>query len=252
MSTKQPAMALKLRRMRDANHHEGTKYVRSLAQQRFWAIGLRNALCSIKFKCVRWRKLAVQPVHLLMVNSMTKEYTVTYPFKDTGVNYFDPFEVTAVRRPVKHWCWLLTCLVSRAAHIEVVSGLDTYACMMTNTRFCAKRGNPHTTISDNKTNFAGAPRDFRKILNEWKQETNCDRLTRGHIMRKFNPPGTPHYGGTREKLSTVARNPCLRIFGRKDWRCQCSQLNMFGQTDVDCQNIDVCEWRSWRPRTTYT
>ena len=49
--------------MNEDNQHEGTEYVRSLVQQRFWDIGIRNALRSIKSKCAKCRKLAVQPIH---------------------------------------------------------------------------------------------------------------------------------------------------------------------------------------------
>ena len=39
-----------------ANFHEGTEYVRSVLRQEYWSIGLRNALRSVKVKCVKCRK----------------------------------------------------------------------------------------------------------------------------------------------------------------------------------------------------
>ena len=39
-----------------ANFHEGTEYVRSVLRQEYWNIGLRNALRSVKAKCVICRK----------------------------------------------------------------------------------------------------------------------------------------------------------------------------------------------------
>ena len=180
LSAKHPAVILMLRQMHEDNHHEGTEYLRSLVQQRFWVIGIRSALRSITSKCVRCRILAVQPIHRRMADS-PKDRVVgnVYPFKSTGIEYFGPFEVTVLRRPVKHWCCLFTCFVTRAVHIEVVNGLDTDACMMAITRFMARRGRPHTIISDNGTNFVGAAREFRECFNEWDRDAMCERLASG-------------------------------------------------------------------------
>ena len=63
LATKHPAVVLMLREMHEVNHYERTECVRSQVQKRFWVIGLRDALRSIKSKCVRCRGLAVQPIH---------------------------------------------------------------------------------------------------------------------------------------------------------------------------------------------
>ena len=117
-----------------------------------------------------------------------------YPFKSTGIDYFGPFEVTVLRRPVTHWCCLFTCLVTRAVHIEVVNGLDTDSCMMVVTRFTARRGKPHTIISYNGTNFVGVAREFTECFSQWDRDAMCERLARGQIIWKFNPPGAPQFG----------------------------------------------------------
>ena len=131
LSAKHPAVVLMLRQMHEDNHHEGTEYVRSLVQQKCWVIGIGNALRSIKSKCVKCRKLAVQPNHRHMADLPKKRVEGNvYPFKSTGRDHFGPFEVAVVRTPVKHWPCLFTCLVTRAVHIELVNGLDTDSCMM--------------------------------------------------------------------------------------------------------------------------
>ena len=58
LSAGRPSLVGLLRQMHEDNQHEGTNYVRSLVQQRFCVIGLRNALRSVQSKCVRCRKLA--------------------------------------------------------------------------------------------------------------------------------------------------------------------------------------------------
>ena len=216
LSAKHPAVVLMLIQMHEDNHHEGTEYVRSLVQQRFWVIGLRNALRSIKSKCIKCRKQAVQPIHPHMAD-LPKERVEgsVYPFKNTGVDYFGPLEVTVLRRPVKHWCCLFTCLVTRAVHIEVVNGLDTDACMMAITRFMARRGKPHIIISDNGTNFVGAAREFRECFNEWDRDAVCERLANSRVIWKFNPPGAPHFGGIWERLVRSCKKAMFAILGNR-------------------------------------
>ena len=42
------------------SHHEGTEHVRNIVQQKFWIPGIRNALRSIKNKCIRCRMRRAQ------------------------------------------------------------------------------------------------------------------------------------------------------------------------------------------------
>ena len=48
LSAKHPTLFLTLRGMHVDNHHEGKEYVRSLVQQRFWLLGLRNVCAASK------------------------------------------------------------------------------------------------------------------------------------------------------------------------------------------------------------
>ena len=216
LSAKHPAMFLMLREMHEDNHNEGTEYLRSLVQQWFWIIGLRNALRSIKSIFVKSKKLAVRPVHPHMAELPEGRVEGNvYPFKNTGVDYFGPFEVTVLRRPKKHWCCFFTCLVNRSVHIEVVNGLDTDACMMAGTRFMARRGRPHTIISDNGTNFLGAAREFKKCFNQWDRGVMCEQLAHGQIIWKFNPPGVPQFGGSCERLVQSCKKAMFAILGSR-------------------------------------
>ena len=84
--------------------------------------------------------------------------------------------------------------------MELVNGLDTDSCMMVVTRFMARRGKPHTIISDNGTNFVGAAQEFKECISQWDRDAMCERLARGQIIWKFNPPGGLHFGGIWERL----------------------------------------------------
>ena len=65
---------------------------------------------------------------------------------------------------------LLTCLTTRAVHIEVVRSLDTDSCLVAIKRSIARRGKPTTIISDNGTNFVGSARELKEYINSWNQD----------------------------------------------------------------------------------
>ena len=197
------------------NHHEGTEFVRSVVQQEFWVVGLRNALRRIKHHCVKCRKMAAQPLQPEMADLPPERVEASYPFQSTGVDYFGPFEVKFLRKTVKYWCCLFTCLATRAVHIEVVQGLDTDACMMAITRFMARRGRPHTIMSDNGTNFIGSAREFKELSRKWDQDILRNTLANQQVVWKFNPPAAPHFGGVWERLVRSCKKSMYSILGAR-------------------------------------
>ena len=122
------------------------------------------------------------------------------PFTHTGVDYFGPFEVKLLRRTMKRWCCLFTCLSTRAVHIEVVHSLDTESCLAAITKFIARRGRPKTVLSDNGSNFVGSARELKQYIDSWNKTQIAERLHQQDIEWSFNPPGAPHFGGVWERL----------------------------------------------------
>ena len=65
---KHPAVELFLRNEHKDNQHEGTEHMRNIVQQRMWILGIRNALRSIKNKCVTCRKGRAQTIAPVMAD----------------------------------------------------------------------------------------------------------------------------------------------------------------------------------------
>ena len=163
-------MELFLRNEHKNNSHEVTEHVKNIVQQRFWIIGVRNALRSIKNKCINFRRGRAQTMTPVMAELPKERLDASTAFANVGVDYFGPSTVKIGRRNEKRWCCLFTCQTVRAVHTEIVPKLDTDSCLNAIMRFIARRGKPIKMISDNGTNFVGADREFKDYIAIWNKE----------------------------------------------------------------------------------
>ena len=115
-----------------------------------------------------------------------------FPFANTGVDYFGPFEVRLMKS-MKRWCCLFTCLTTRAVHVEVVPSLEADACFAAITKLIARREKLNVILSDNGTTFVGAAKEMRDWIEAWNQPDIEQSLAQKRIKWKFNPPGAPHF-----------------------------------------------------------
>ena len=81
---------------------------------------------------------------------------VTPPFTNVGCDVFGPFPVKDGRKHSKRYGLVLTCLSSRAVHIELLDDLSTDSFIHSWHSFLALRGNVKILRCDNDTNFVGA------------------------------------------------------------------------------------------------
>jgi hypothetical protein len=75
-------------------------------------------------------------------------------FENVGVDYLGPTSTRAAKgTSVKAWILLITCLVTRAIHLEPVWTLSAEDLLYALRNFIARRGRPNRIISDNGTQF---------------------------------------------------------------------------------------------------
>ena len=197
------------------SNHEGTEHVRNIVQQKFWILGIRNALRSIKNKCIRCRKGRAQTMTPVMAELPTERLNASTAFANVGIHYFGPFTVKIGRRNEERWCCLFKCLTVRAVHIEIVPKLDTDSCLNAIVRFIARRGKPIKMISDNGTNFVGADREFKEYVAAWNKERIEGHLVQQGIRWKFNPPAAPHFRGVWERLVRSCKKAMYAVLGNR-------------------------------------
>ena len=120
-------------------------------------------------------------------------------FTNTGLDYFGPMEVTVRRSREKRYGALLTCLVTRAVHLEIAGSLSTDSAVMAIHRFVSRRGCPRRIFSDD-TYFVGANNELKKVTQELDQVRITAFLAPRGIEWIFNLPSAPHFGGSWERL----------------------------------------------------
>lgn len=176
-----------------ANHHTVINEIR----QRFWLIGLRNAVRTTANKClickIRKARTMTPAIGNLPPQRLAHHRR---PFTFTGLDYFGPLTVTIGRRHEKRYVALFTCLTIRAVHLELVHSLSADSAIMALRRFFARRGIPDTIFSDNGTAFVGANR----ILKEFYADEVRDFAATRHVNWSFIPPAAPTFGGCWERL----------------------------------------------------
>ena len=92
----------------DQYNHDDTEYVRGILQQNYWIIGLRNALRSIKQKHSKFRKRDASQFQPAMADLPVKRVAErVFPFTNTRIDYFGPFEVKVLLQSLKLWCCYL-------------------------------------------------------------------------------------------------------------------------------------------------
>ena len=122
------------------------------------------------------------------------------PFEFTGVDYFGPVFVTQGRSQVKRWGCLFTCLTTRAVHLEVAHTLDTESFLCALSRFISRRGTPSKIYSDNGTNFTGAEKELRCMVQSLNQTRVQEACLKRNIEWHFIPPSASHMGGVWERI----------------------------------------------------
>lgn len=135
------------------------------------------------------------------------------PFSRVGIDFAGPIRIKENRlrksREYKSYVAVFVCFVVRAIHLEVVTDLSTSAFLAALDRFVARRGLPSDIYSDCGTNFVGAAKHLRELIN-----ANRDLISASvHCTWHFNPPSAPHFGGLWEAAVRSTKSLMTKVMG---------------------------------------
>lgn len=121
-------------------------------------------------------------------------------FPNFGLGCFGPFHVVIGRRSVKRYGLLITCLFSRAVHLEVLDSTDADYFIMALRRFISLRDNPALVYSDNGTNMKAGNKEFAEGIKNLNSIRVSGEMADRGINWRYSPPTGSHYGGILERL----------------------------------------------------
>ena len=103
---------------------------------------------------------------------------------------------------IKAYISVFVSLTIKAVHLDLVSDLTSDAFIACLRRFIARRGKPSLILSDHGSNFVGASREIKELMEFLKQRGNQKTIFKfcslQNINWKFIPERAPRFGGLWE------------------------------------------------------
>ena len=195
--------------------HSGPDHVLNDLRQAYWIPRGRALVRSVVHDCPVCRQRRVSPCQPRMADLPAARFDRRYPFSSVGIDYFGPLLVkTGPRSTEKRYCLLVTCMATRAVHLELSHTLNTDSFLLAFSRYAARRGKPSQVFSDNGTNLRAGERELRGLLREWNQHTISDQLSQDQIQWHFNPPASSDMGGVWEAMIATVKRALRAVLGR--------------------------------------
>ncbi len=190
---------LLIRRVDHDLKHPGAERLFAELRRKFWILRGREAIRREQRSCPECQRWRAQPINPKMADLPPARLRLHQPaFYSTGIDCFGPMQVKVGRRNEKRWGLLFKCLTTRAAHIEVLSSINTDSFLMALRRSISRRSKPAELLSDQGTNFRGGDRELQEAFQVLHPSLQA-QLAEYQIKFCFNPPGAPHFGGSWER-----------------------------------------------------
>ena len=140
------------------SYHPGRDLTLNFLRERFWTIHESIAFRKVLLNCSYCKQQRILPTSTLLSDlSVERVSVLSSSFMYARIVYFEPYVVKLSRKTksnqaiCRRYTAVLTCLASRALHIELA---DSFILALR--RFTVRKDNPQTITSNNGTNFIRA------------------------------------------------------------------------------------------------
>ena len=199
-------------------HPVGRQMAKNKVRENFCIIGIDNLLREIKAGCLYCIRMFRKPLEQQM--AAIPQYRFEHPlqaFSRTGLDFAGPFHIKQGRGKLrlKSYILVLTCLQTRAVHLEATHDQSTNSVLNAFSRFIDLRGMPQEFLSDNWKSFTSP----EKELEAWVQDLDEELIVRqkfAQIYWHFTPPYGPHHGGIYETMVKATKRALKSLFTEED------------------------------------
>ena len=193
--------------------HNGVATTTAKIRLKYWILKAAKLSKRVKRQCVFCKKLAKKCETQVMAD-LPQMRLAPYTHYYTTTDYFGPIAVKIGRKKTdKHFGVIFTCLNTRAVHLELSVDLSTMEFLQVLRRFFAIRGQPAVIMSDNGTQYVGAERELREMLEGLDQEQLKDFCAEKGTKWIFTTPAAPHQNGCAEALVKTCKAALKKAIG---------------------------------------
>ncbi|KAK3699300.1 hypothetical protein QZH41_018415 [Actinostola sp. cb2023] len=203
---------LLIRHYHETTYHQGRQITHGAVRQAgYWVISGHGAVTKVLNACVTCKKSRGMLMTQHMADLPKDRTEPSPPFTNVGIDVFGPWYVRTRKlrggaANSKRWGLVLTCLSTRAIHIELLESMDASSFICALRRFFAIRG-PATRIKcDRGTNFVGGKSELEQSLTETDQQKIQRYSTEQGCEWIFNPSHASHFGGVWERQIRTIRS----------------------------------------------
>ncbi|XP_063697861.1 uncharacterized protein LOC134828804 [Culicoides brevitarsis] len=216
-----PFSKLLCKHIHQKHGHCGTGKTMAFIRQEFFITRCRLLVKNIIKKCVLCTRLkAVTQKQIMCELPKNRVVGSIRPFVHVALDYFGPLNIRMSpgrgAKTIKAYGCIITCLASRAVHLELVIGLEAKGLLNALTRFMARRGLVKTIYSDNGTNMVKAKRmlneDYQKAVSEAINYA-APLLANQKISWNFSCPSSPFKNGLTEIMVKFSKQLMKTLIG---------------------------------------
>ncbi|CAF4927804.1 unnamed protein product [Pieris macdunnoughi] len=198
--------------------HGGPLLMLNFLRTKYWIIGAKSLVKRHVHKCVTCIRYNASTKNQLMGQLPSARVMPARAFLNSGVDFAGPINIRMSKgrgnKSYKGYISLFVCMVTKAIHLEVVSDLTADSFIAAFKRFLARRGHVSDIWSDNGTNFVGASKELRQIVDNASVATDVREWLGNQIVTwHFIPPHAPNFGGLWEAGVKSTKFHLKRIVG---------------------------------------
>ena len=220
LSSKDPLTILILTSSHITLFHCGPTLLCSNVGLQYYITGVKQLARTICKRCVVCKKISATAQQQLMGQIPEARLKEAPAFTTCGVDYAVLKTNNLRNSPtVKGFLSVFVCFISKAVHLEVVTGKTTETFLAALKRFTSRRGLPQDIYSDNDGTFRGANADLKDLYQLLKTDEWTDALRafflKSHITWHNIPERAPHFGGLWEAAVKSAKRHLKRVVGEQ-------------------------------------
>ena len=201
--------------------HSGVSQTLAELRRNYWVPKGRAMVRRVIKECLLCKRHHGKPFATPQFAPLPEERLVPgRVFESVGLDYFGPMYVKMETETAKVWVCILTCLTTRAIHMELVRNMSTEQFLMCFRRFISRRGTPKYIVSDNAKQFKLSKNVIDLLWLESIQHNDVMEFIAGKgIKWKYITELAPWMGGVYERMIGIVKRSLKKSIGTGQLTC---------------------------------